>query len=163
MSILPGSFVILRDDLRDPRVASFLGEHLQDMRRVSPPESVHALDLDGLRRPEVTFWTLWHLEEGGTRTLAGTAALKRLEADHAEVKSMRVSDRLRGQGLATRLLDHLVAQAREHGVRRLSLETGSQPFFAPARALYQRHGFTPCPPFGSYREDPHSRFFTRHL
>ena len=153
------SFVILQDDLLDPRVAEFLGEHLQDMRRVSPPESVHALDLEGLRRPEVTFWTLWQMA-GDERSLAGTGALKRLAPHHAEIKSMRVRTDLRGQGLAAHLLTHLMSQARQAGLHRLSLETGSQPFFAPARALYQRHGFVACPPFGDYHDDPASCFFT---
>jgi len=156
------TFDIQRDDLSDPRVAAFLEEHLQDMRRVSPPGSVHALDLDGLRQPEVSFWTMWH-GDGDTRLLVGTGALKALDAGHAEVKSMRVHAAWRGHGLSTRLLEHLMAEARSTGTQRLSLETGSQPFFAPARALYQRHGFSPCPPFGPYREDPASCFYTRSL
>lgn len=155
-------FVIRQGGLNDPRVARFLGEHLQDMRRTSPPESVHALDLDALSRPEVTFWTLW-LGEGPGATLAGTGALKQLAPDHAELKSMRVHGALRGQGLAKRLLEHIVEHARNAGIRRLSLETGSQPFFEPARTLYQRQGFEPCPPFGDYRDDPNSQFFTRSL
>lgn len=157
---LVSDFVIELDDLSDPRVADFLAAHLQDMRSVSPPESVHALDLDGLRQPEVTFWTLWHNTEA-RRSLVGTGALKTLTPEHAEIKSMRVHGGWRGRGLAARLLQHLIAHARQTGVRRLSLETGAQPFFEPARMLYMRHGFTPCPPFGSYREDPHSCFYTR--
>ncbi|MDO8888516.1 MAG: GNAT family N-acetyltransferase [Hydrogenophaga sp.] len=156
------AFDIQRDDLSDPRVATFLEEHLQDMRRVSPPESVHALDLDGLRQPEVAFWTLWH-GDGDIRLLVGTGALKSLDTGHAEVKSMRLHTAWRGHGLVTRMLEHLMAHARTTGTQRLSLETGSQPFFAPARALYERHGFAPCPPFGHYREDPASCFYTRCL
>jgi putative acetyltransferase len=169
---LVSDFVIELDDLSDPRVADFLAAHLQDMRRVSPPESVHALDLDGLRQPDVSFWTLWHHAEplhsaatdaGLQHTLVGSGALKSLSPDHAEIKSMRVHSGWRGRGLASHMLQHLIAQARQSGVRRLSLETGPQPFFEPARLLYMRHGFTPCPPFGTYREDPYSCFFTRTI
>jgi putative acetyltransferase len=150
------------DDLSDPRIAAFLEEHLADMRRISPPESVHALDLQALRQPAIRFWSAW-LPAGQGDTLAGTAALKQLDAEHAELKSMRTLAQLRGQGIGRGLLDHVIAQARAAGVRRLSLETGTQPFFAPAHALYQGHGFTDCAPFGSHRPDPHSRFMTRAI
>lgn len=150
------------DDLSDPRIAVFLEEHLADMRRVSPPESVHALDLAALRQPAIRFWSAW-LPRAGGEELVGTAALKRLDGEHAELKSMRTVARLRGLGIGRGLLDHVIAQARAAGVRRLSLETGTQPFFAPAHALYLAHGFTDCAPFGSYRPDPHSRFMTRAI
>ncbi|TAM37940.1 MAG: GNAT family N-acetyltransferase [Burkholderiaceae bacterium] len=145
------------DDLSDPRIAAFLEEHLTDMRRVSPPESVRALDLAGLRRPEVRFWSAWLPSAEGS-ALVGTAALKQLDANHAELKSMRTAAMLRGQGIGRRLLDHVIAQARAAGFHRLSLETGSQPFFAPARRLYLHHGFLSCGPFGSYEPDPSSCF-----
>lgn len=150
------------DDLRDPRIAAFLEEHLADMRRVSPPESVHALDLDGLRRPEIRFWSAWTADAAG-EALAGTVALKRLDDGHAELKSMRTAVHLRGQGIAARLLAHALAEARVAGHTRMSLETGSQPFFAPARALYARHGFKACAPFSDYTNDPASHFMTRML
>ena len=146
------------DDLTDPRIASFLEEHLADMRAVSPPESTHALDLAGLRRPEVAFWSVWSGAE-----LVGCGAIKRLDAAHAELKSMRVSTTHRRSGIAARLLEHIMAQARQRGFERLSLETGSMPFFAPAHALYAAHGFVPCAAFGGYREDPNSIFMTRRL
>lgn len=150
------------DDLRDPRIAAFLEEHLADMRRVSPPESVHALDMDGLRRPEIRFWSAWTADAAG-EALAGTVALKRLDDGHAELKSMRTAVHLRGQGIAARLLAHALAEARVAGHTRMSLETGSQPFFAPARALYARHGFEACAPFSDYTNDPASHFMTRML
>ena len=150
------------DDLQDPRIAAFLEEHLVDMRRVSPPESVHALDLNGLRRPDIRFWTAW-IDLPAGESLVGTAALKRLEDGHAELKSMRTSAALRGQGIAGRMLVHVIEQARALGHARLSLETGSQPFFKPAHALYEKHGFRACAPFGSYTDDPNSRFMTRQL
>lgn len=158
----PAALRIRLDDLSDPRIATFLQEHLADMRRISPPESVHALDLDGLRRPEIRFWSAWVDTPDGDH-LAGTAALKRLDAGHAELKSMRTVAALRGQGIAARMLAHVLGAARTAGHARISLETGSQPFFAPARALYARHGFEDCAPFGSYRLDPASHFMTRVL
>lgn len=158
----PAALRIRLDDLSDPRIATFLQEHLADMRRISPPESVHALDLDGLRRPEIRFWSAWVDTPDGDR-LAGTAALKRLDAGHAELKSMRTAAALRGQGIAARMLAHVLGAARTAGHTRISLETGSQPFFASARALYARHGFEDCAPFGSYTLDPASHFMTRGL
>jgi putative acetyltransferase len=146
------------DELRDPRIARFLEDHLRDMRAVSPPESKHALDLDGLRRPEIRFWSAWQCGE-----LVGCAALKRLDAHHGELKSMRIAPSLRRQGLAQRMLRHVLDQAQSAGLQRISLETGSMDFFAPARALYAAHGFTECAPFGDYRADPNSVFMTRQL
>jgi putative acetyltransferase len=146
------------DDLRDARIAAFLQEHIQDMRAVSPPESKHALDLDGLRRPEIRFWSAW---QGAV--LVGCAALQQLDAGHGELKSMRIAPQVRGQGLAHMMLRHVLAQARRAGMVRVSLETGAMDFFAPARALYAAHGFSCCAPFGSYRSDPNSVFMTLDL
>jgi len=159
------SLHIRLDDLSDPRIAQFLEEHLNDMRATSPPESVHALDLSKLRDPSVHFWSAWLPAENGAidGTLVGTAAIKRLDADHAELKSMRTSAAFRGKGIAKQVLLYVVEQARALGLRRLSLETGTQPFFAPAHNLYLTHGFAPCGPFGSYTLDPHSRFLTMAL
>jgi len=146
------------DDLTGPEIAAFLEEHLQDMRTVSPPESVHALDLDGLRRPEISYWTLWDADR-----LVGCGALKELDTMHGELKSMRVSRRDRGKGIGGVILTHLIAEARRRGYTRLSLETGSMPFFNPAHRLYERFGFTRCGSFANYREDPNSLFMTRTL
>ncbi len=152
--------VLIRlDDLSDPRIAAFLDEHLADMRRTSPPQSVHALDLNKLRQPDVRFWTVW-LPGSADGALVGTGAIKRLSATHAEVKSMRVDAAFRGKGIAGRLLQHMIDAANAQGFKRLSLETGSQPFFAPAWALYRRHGFADCAPLNGYRADPNSRFMT---
>jgi putative acetyltransferase len=146
---------IRRDDLSGPEIRELLEEHLRSMRSISPPESVHALDLDGLRRPEVTFWTAWSGDE-----LLGCGALKELDARHGEVKSMRTALRARRSGVARALLEHIIAVARSRGYDRLSLETGSQDAFAPARRLYEGFGFDYCPPFEGYVEDPHSVFMT---
>jgi len=146
------------DDLRGPEIRALLEEHLRNMRSLSPPESVHALDLDGLRRPEITFWTAW---SGGT--LLGCGALKEIDARHGEVKSMRTSAACRRTGVARAMLAHIVEEARRRKYRRLSLETGAQPAFEPARRLYESSGFAYCGPFEGYREDPNSAFMTRLL
>jgi putative acetyltransferase len=146
------------DDLKGPEIAALLQEHLRDMRSVSPPESTHALDLEGLRTPEITFWTAW---ESGR--LVGCCALRQLDPGHGEVKSMRVAGDQRGKGIGSRLVVHLIEEARKRGYSRLSLETGAMPFFAPARRLYQRHGFVECDPFGAYGPDRNSVFMTLGL
>lgn len=146
------------DDLTGPEIAALLSEHLQDMHANSPPESVHALDLDRLRQAEITFWTIWDAD-----CLAGCIALKELNPRHGEIKSMRTPRALRGRGAARLLLQHLIDESQRRGYSRLSLETGSQAFFEPARALYTRFGFRPCLPFGDYVEDPNSVFMSKVL
>lgn len=146
------------DDLTDPRIAEFMEDHLVDMHATSPPESVHALDLDELRKPEITFWSAW-----SQSALVGSAALKRLDPEHGELKSMRTSPAHRRCGIAALLLNHVLSEARRAGYRQLSLETGSMEFFAPARALYERHGFEYCPPFADYELDPNSVFMRLDL
>lgn len=146
------------DDLTHPAVHALLEEHLADMHAWSPPGSVHALDLAGLRGPDISFWTVWEGE-----TLLGCGALKQLAPDHAEIKSMRTARAHRGQGVGQAMLEHLLAEARRRGYARLSLETGSQPGFEPARRLYARYGFVECPPFADYTQDPNSVFMTLSL
>jgi putative acetyltransferase len=119
------------DDLCGSEIAEFLEEHIREMKSVSPPESKHALDLEGLRKPEITFWTVW--DEGG---LIACGAIKKLDANHAEIKSMRTCVSYRGKGVASMLLQHILKKAKLQGYQRISLETGSMPFFAPARNLY---------------------------
>ena len=152
------SLEIRVDDLQGGDIVALLNEHLRAMYRVSPPESVHALDLAGLRRPEITFWTIWHGE-----SLAGCGALKELTPQHAEIKSMRTAHAYLRKGVATAMLRHIIAVAEARGYRRLSLETGSMDYFEPARSLYRRFGFAPCPPFDPYVEDPNSVFMTKEL
>ncbi|HYM34437.1 MAG TPA: GNAT family N-acetyltransferase [Steroidobacteraceae bacterium] len=146
------------DDLSDPHIAEFLGDHLKDMYATSPPESVHALDIEGLKKPEITFWTAW---DGAT--LVGTGAIKRLDAEHAELKSMRTAPSYRRSGVAATMLLFIMNEARRRGYKRMSLETGSMAYFEPARALYARHGFEYCGPFADYWDDPNSKFMTRSL
>jgi putative acetyltransferase len=149
---------IRRDDLRGPEIARLLEEHLRDMHLHSPPESVHALDLERLRRPEITFWTVW----GGSE-LMGCGALKELDTAHGEIKSMRTASAHLRKGVAAALVRHILAEARKRGYRRLSLETGAPDAFMPARRLYERHGFSYCGPFADYVDDPYSVFMTREL
>jgi putative acetyltransferase len=146
------------DDLSGPEIAALLEAHLQLMRETSPPESVHALDLDGLKAPEVTFWTVW---DGAQ--LLGCGALKELGPGEGEIKSMHTAQAARGRGVARAMLAHILGEARRRGYRRLSLETGSMAAFAAARALYARFGFQACPPFADYVLDPNSVFMTLEL
>lgn len=146
------------DDLSGPEVHALLAEHVRSMFLHSPPESVHALDVEGLRRPGVTFWTVW---EGGE--LLGCGALKELDSGHAEIKSMRTASAHLRRGVARHLLIHILGEARRRGYARLSLETGSAEAFEPARRLYAGFGFTYCGPFADYVEDPYSVFMTMEL
>jgi putative acetyltransferase len=146
------------DDLQGPEIIALLHEHLHCMAQVSPPESRHALNLDGLRQPEITFWTIWQDTD-----LAGCGALKELAPHHGEIKSMRTATAFLRQGIASRMLTHITTEAKRRGYRRLSLETGSMPYFEPARQLYTRFGFTRCAPFANYVEDPNSVFMTKEL
>jgi putative acetyltransferase len=149
---------IVVDDLTGQEIAEFLEDHVRQLRAISPPESKHALDLDGLRRPEITFWTALDSD-----TIVGCGALKRLDATHAEVKSMRTAPARTRGGVASSLLGHIIDEATRMGFRRLSLETGSAEFFRPARRLYEKFGFAYCEPFAGYRPDPNSAFMTRAL
>ena len=139
-------------------VVKMLEQHLEDMYATSPPESVHALDLNELKQDDIRFWTLWE----GDR-LCGCGAVKRLSPEHGELKSMRVANYYRQRGIGAHLLHHLQADAAQNGMTRLSLETGSMSFFLPARRLYQKFGFLECAPFGGYLEDPNSVFMTKRL
>jgi putative acetyltransferase len=146
------------DDLRGPEVAALLTEHLECMAQVSPPESCHALNLERLRQPGITFWTVWARQQ-----LAGCGALKELDPTHGEVKSMRTAEAFLRRGVASMLLQHVMAEAKRRGYRRLSLETGSMLYFEPARSLYRKAGFKECAAFVGYKPDTNSTFFTREI
>ncbi len=149
------SMRIMEDDLTGPDIRALLETHFAGMLANSPEGSCHFLDFDGLNAPDVTFWSIWDRD-----SLAGCGALKELSAEHGEIKSMRThADHLR-KGVGAMMLTHIIAEARERGYQRLSLETGSTEAFIPALALYEAHGFQFCPPFGDYVEDPFSRFMT---
>lgn len=149
--------VIAVDDPRAPDVRALLEKHLAFAHEVTPPGHVHALDADRLVDPAVTFFSA---RRRADNTLLGVAALKRLDDEHAEIKSMHVGEHARGAGIGRALVEHLLAVATDAAYRRVSLETGTMPAFAPARALYQRMGFTPCPPFADYTDNPFSTCMT---
>ena len=146
------------DDLTGPEIHVLLQEHLDSMKQHSPPESVHALDLGKLRKPEITFWTGWENGE-----LHGCGALKELDEQHAEIKSMRTATRHLRKGVAREMLSHILAEAMRRKYKRISLETGSVEAFIPARKLYAQFGFAECGPFADYAEDPYSVFMTKAL
>jgi putative acetyltransferase len=150
--------IIKTDDLKGLEIQALLQEHLDSMKLYSPPESIHALDIEALRKPGITFWTVWEKGE-----LLGCGALKELDPHHGEIKSMRTSTQHRRRGAARAMLTHILEEARRRGYKRLSLETGSNEAFAPARSLYAAFGFTFCEPFGDYSLDPYSVFMTLQL
>ncbi|WDE13993.1 GNAT family N-acetyltransferase [Thalassomonas haliotis] len=149
---------IRRDDLAGQAVQDLLSRHLQTCALHSPPESVFALDLDGLRAPELTFWTVWQQD-----ILLGCGALKEIAPGHGEIKSMHTCQRQRGKGVGSFMVEFIINEAVNRHYQRLSLETGAMAAFAPAHKLYQKFGFDECPPFGDYRLDPHSLFMTLTL
>lgn len=153
-----GRFEIREDDLSGREIAALLEFHVAEAMRHSPPGSVHAMPIDRLRGPDITFWSLWRDGE-----LAGCGALKELDSEHGELKSMRTAPRFLRLGVGAAILLHLIEQGRRRGYRRLSLETGRPQAFAAARALYRKHGFEECPPFADYREDDFSICMTRTL
>ena len=146
------------DDLSGQQVAQLLSEHLQGMALHSPPESIHALGLDALRKPEITFWSAW--EDG---ELMGCGAIKELDSRHGEIKSMRTASAHLRKGVAAALLRRMFDEAKRRSYRQLSLETGSTEAFAPAHRLYAAFGFKLCGPFADYVDDPFSVFMTREV
>lgn len=151
-------FDIRRDDLSSAEVQALVREHMAGMLSNSPPESVHALPLDGLRKPEITFWSIWLNEE-----LCGCGALKELDSTHGEIKSMRTKLKFLRMGVGQAMLSQILTEAVMRGYTRLSLETGSAEAFKPALALYERNGFEQCGPFADYKPDPFSVFMTKTL
>lgn len=144
------------DDLNGDQVKALIAEHLMGMAADSPPESIHALNLDGLKKPEITFWCAWDGEE-----LLGCGAIKELNAEHVELKSMRTAAVHLRKGVARRILAHIIEEATSRGYQRISLETGSMDSFIPARKLYEDFGFAYCEPFADYILDPNSTFMTK--
>ena len=150
--------IIKIDDLRGSEIAALLDEHLQNMYLITPPESVHALDIEALRKPEITFWSAWE-----DAILCGCGALKQISPEHGEVKSMRTTSLYRRQGIASALLTHIIDVSMQRGYKKLNLETGSMKEFRPARTMYEKFGFSYCNPFEGYAEDPNSVFMVKYL
>tara|TARA_R110001583_G_scaffold112917_2_gene263059 strand:- start:12252 stop:12725 length:474 start_codon:yes stop_codon:yes gene_type:complete len=151
-------FQIKLDDLTGNDIFQLLQQHLEDMKATSPPESKHALDLDGLKDPSVKFWTIWQGKE-----LAGCGAFKRINDEIAEIKSMRTANNYRKKGVASLLLKHIIEQAKVSGYKEMCLETGSMDYFTAAHNLYKKHGFNFCGPFSDYKEDVNSAFMNLKL
>lgn len=145
-------------ELRNKAVIALLQEHHKDMLSLSPPESVHALDLSSLEQPDITFWSLWFDQE-----LAGIGALKQLSEEHGEIKSMRTSRQHLRQGVAATILNYIIQQSTLRSYKKLSLETGTMDAFIAAHQLYHQFGFYVCEPFGDYQDDPHSLFMSKTL
>jgi len=143
------------DNLENPAIDALLNEHLENMYQLSPPESVHALSIEKLRIPEITFWTVWEND-----LLLGCGALKELTPIHGEIKSMRTPLAHRRKGVGKAILRHIIDVAKERAYQRLSLETGTAEAFRPAHTLYESFGFSYCEPFGDYKKDPNSIFMT---
>lgn len=149
---------IAEGGLDDPRVIALLEHHVTRARAETARGSAHALDLPGLKAPDVTFWSAWDGD-----LLVSVGALRALSPAHGEIKSMHTAEGMRGRGYGAAMVRHIIEAARARGMQRLSLETGSWTYFAPARSLYARHGFVECGPFGEYREDANSVFMTLEL
>ena len=146
------------DDLTSPEIVALLSEHLESMYSHSPPESVHALPIEQLREPDITFFSVWENGE-----LMGCGALKELDPEHGEIKSMRTVSKHLRKGVGRAVLQHMIEEGKRRGYKRMSLETGSMAAFEPARKMYEGVGFTYCPPFADYIEDPNSVFMTMAL
>jgi putative acetyltransferase len=146
------------DDLKSQEIIELLNEHLRDMYAASPSESVHALDINALQKPEITFWSAWE-----NNKLAGCGAIKELSKTDAEIKSMRTSNSFRRRGVASKMLNHILSEAKSRGYKTLYLETGTVDYFIPAIELYKKFGFEICGPFDGYKLDPYSMFMKKEL
>lgn len=155
MHIIPG-------DLDHPAIIELLKFHMETNVAVTPVGSVHALDLDALKVPEISFFAGWQKGETDDDLMV-IGALKDLGDDHGELKSMRTVEAYRAKGLGAQMVDHLIRHAQSKGIKRLSLETGSFDYFEPARKLYAKRGFTECPPFADYKLDPNSTYMSKVL
>ena len=148
----------IEDNFDHPEVNQLLQKHFIELRAASPEGSAHVLDIPGLKTPSIKFWSLWE-----NNKLMGCGALKFLEKNHGEFKSIRVHDNFRGKGYGIKVINHLIEEAKKFDIKRLSIETGAGEFFAPARKLFDKSGFKPCSPFAHYKEDVNSLYFTKHL
>ena len=131
-----------------PEVNDLLKKHFIELRSVSPEGSTHVLDIPGLKIPSIKFWSLWENEQ-----IIGCGALKFLDENHGEFKSIRITDRFKKKGLGTKIINHLINEAKKLNIKKISLETGAGSFFAPARKLFKKCGFKTCKPFANYKED----------
>ena len=142
----------------NPEVNKLLTKHFIELRAASPEGSAHVLDIPGLKVPSIKFWSLWENEE-----IFGCGALKFLDQDHGEFKSIRIHDKFRNKGNGIKLIEHLIKEARKLNIKRISIETGAGKFFDPARKLFEKCKFLPCKPFAHYKEDINSIYLTKHI
>ena len=148
----------IENNFDDAEVNELLTKHFIELRSVSPEGSTHVLDIPGLKDPTIKFWSLWDGE-----SLVGCGALKLLEKEHGEFKSIRVADKFRKDGMGEKIISHLIDQAKQIGIKKLSTETGAGECFAPARKLFKKFGFEECKPFAHYKEDPNSCYYTLNI
>ena len=148
----------IENNFDDKKVNELLKKHFVELRAASPEGSAHVLNISGLKVSSIKFWSLWENNE-----LMGCGALKFLETDHGEFKSIRVHDNFRGKGNGIKVINHLIIEAKKLKIKTLSIETGAGDFFIPARKLFDNSGFKPCPPFAHYKKDVNSLYFTKHL
>ena len=148
----------IENNFDEPQVNELLTKHFVELRSVSPEGSTHVLDIPGLKDPSIKFWSLWDAEK-----LIGCGALKLLEKEHGEFKSLRVADKFRKNGMGEKIILHLIDKAKQIGIKKLSTETGAGEFFAPARKLFKKFGFIECKPFAHYKKDPNSCYYTLNL
>ena len=150
--------ISIEGNFDNSEVNDLLKKHFIELRSVSPAGSTHVLDIDGLKDPSIKFWSLWENNE-----LIGCGALKFLEKNHGEFKSIRVADQFRKKGIGERIINHLIEEAKKLKISKLSIETGAGDFFLPARNLFSKFGFKACPPFAHYKDDPNSCYYTLNL
>ena len=148
----------IENNFDEPQVNELLTKHFIELRTVSPPGSTHVLDIPGLKDSTIRFWSLWDGEN-----LVGCGALKILEKEHGEFKSIRVADKFRKNGMGEKIISHLIDQAKQIGIKKLSIETGYGDFFAPARKLFKKFGFKECEPFAHYKPDPNSCYYSLNI
>ena len=148
----------IENNFEDPKVNELLNKHFIELRSVSPEGSTHVLDIPGLKIPSIKFWSLWE-----DKNLIGCGALKFLDKNHGEFKSLRISDKFRNKGLGEKIINHLINEAKKLNIKKISVETGTGIFFKPARKLFEKCGFKPCKPFAHYKEDPNSCYFSKDI
>ena len=142
----------------NPEVNELLTKHFIELRAASPEGSTHVLDIPGLKVPSIKFWSLWN-----DKKLIGCGALKFLDKEHGEFKSIRVADKFRNNGMGEKIISHLIDQSKQIGIKKLSIETGAGEFFSPARKLFKKFGFNECKPFAHYKEDPNSCYYSLNI
>ena len=148
----------IENNFDDPKVNELLTKHFIELRSVSPDDSCHVLDIEGLKHPTIKFWSFWDNNQ-----LIGCGALKFIDKSHGEFKSIRIEDKYRRKGMSSEIISHLIEQAKKNGIKKLSIETGAGKFFEPARKLFKKFGFKTCDPFANYKEDPNSCYFNLEI